>query len=458
MMHSVYKCGGRFKKVEVEENEDIISNLPSCLMDHILSFLPTKYAVATSVLSTKWKYLWTSITNLDFDDELLVEPINPQECTEQKLRSVEMSFINFIDRVLLHNISYLHTFRLRCTRSYDVSHLNVLVTTVLARKLHELHLFFQMEYYNGLAREVFTCTNLEVLELVGRFVLNVPTLVCLQNLKILLINKLGFSDDESIHRLLSGCPLLEELSIKRCDLKNISVLCISAPALKSLVINCWSKGGYKLVLNTPNLQDLEYYDYVAKGYLMNKLNGLVNADISLFLRHEVVHDNSVEELVAEFVEGISEVQRLRLSYYDSTKLCRSPLPIFVHLTCLDISCKNYLNVFWKSLLDFLESSPQLEKLIFAGLLSQEEVEENQTTYSWYPPEYVPSCLLFHLKDIYIRWFKGEIDELKMVEYFLKNSKVLEKLMIKSFIDRKSAEICTLQTLPRGSEKCRVVVF
>ncbi|XP_059648612.1 putative F-box/FBD/LRR-repeat protein At3g49030 [Cornus florida] len=141
--------------------------------------------------------------------------------------------------------------------------------------------------------------------------------------------------------------------------------------------------------------------------------------------------------------------------HEDPSVVQVPLPKFDHLTCLEIGC----NVAWNSLLDFLESSPQLEKLSFAGLPLQEEVEENQTTYSWYPPENVPSCSLFHLKVIYIWWFKGEIDELKMIEYFLKDSKVLKRLLIHPCIDTKSSGINIIaEMLPRGSEKCQVLFF
>lgn len=61
----------QFQKVDDEERlyeaKDRISNLPKSLIGHILSFLPTKYAVRTSILSSRWEQMWMSINNRDFD-------------------------------------------------------------------------------------------------------------------------------------------------------------------------------------------------------------------------------------------------------------------------------------------------------------------------------------------------------------------------------------------------------
>ena len=50
----------------VDRNIKCLNNLPEEILRYILSLLPTRDAIRTSILCKRWEYLWTSIPNLDF--------------------------------------------------------------------------------------------------------------------------------------------------------------------------------------------------------------------------------------------------------------------------------------------------------------------------------------------------------------------------------------------------------
>ncbi|XP_050384003.1 putative F-box/FBD/LRR-repeat protein At3g49040 [Argentina anserina] len=51
----------------------MISALPDDLLVSIVSLMPLKEAAATSVLSTRWRHIWTFVTTLDFQHDILFQ-------------------------------------------------------------------------------------------------------------------------------------------------------------------------------------------------------------------------------------------------------------------------------------------------------------------------------------------------------------------------------------------------
>lgn len=98
---------------------------------------------------------------------------------------------------------------------------------------------------------LFSCKSLTVLKLEGEFLLTVPEHVRLPCLNTLWLTDAVLYDDNSVKRLLSGCPVLEDLALNSCNVENIEVFDLSYPSLKWLDINC--RGDYGLILNAPNL-------------------------------------------------------------------------------------------------------------------------------------------------------------------------------------------------------------
>ncbi|KAG5564491.1 hypothetical protein RHGRI_000613 [Rhododendron griersonianum] len=395
---------------EEEQYEDRISNLPDSLIAQILSCLPTKYAVATSVLSTRWKQLWTSITSLDFDDKLLLLPHN-----QTNNPTLHWIFTSFVCRVLsLHRGKCVQKFRLKCTCTCDVSHVNGWIADMLLRDVRELDLSVHVEHSILLPQELFTCRTLVVLKLDDIYdvtVMDVPTSVSLPNLKILHLVGIGFVDDDSISRFLFGCPVLEELRMTRCVREDVGVINVVAPVLTSLIISeCLAEYTHglecKIVLDTPALLYLTISDSPAEGYLVGNLCHLIRADIDFL---EGRNDSTGSEGITNLLSGISGVQSLHLSNYSMEVISsgNSLLPKFHNMTYLELGAMP--NDGWKLLPELLENSPHLGTLVFE-------------------------------KVIEIRFFEGEKEEWEMVEYFLCNAKVLEKVNM-HYSDERD---CTIQ--------------
>ncbi|CAK9178787.1 unnamed protein product [Ilex paraguariensis] len=371
-----------FEGVKLLETKDRISNLPNSLIGHILSFLPTKYAVQTCVLTTKWKQMWTFISNIDFDSREIWSIDDP----------CHISFVKFVYRVLLFlKVSKVNKFHFRYYVDCDVSDVNAWLSTVLSCNVRELDLCISLKVPCLLSADLFTCNSLVVVKLGTKFVLNdVPSLVSLQNLTTLRLSSVEFRDDESTKRLFSSCPVLEGLALYQCEGKRTSVLKISAPALKTLYISypmsdSWAIyhhsefSKYKIELNIPGLLLLKYWGPVSEVYAMKNLCSLVKVDIQFYIDSGWGDYEFYQRSTTELAQEIYNVHSLHLSGgsidYDS----------------------------------FLANRPFRCGLLHDDIIIEDEIN----TDNWAPPERLPSCLKFHLKMIDIGEFEGEKYELKM---------------------------------------------
>ncbi|KAL1063810.1 hypothetical protein V6Z11_D13G168300 [Gossypium hirsutum] len=217
-----------------------------------MSSLPMKEAVRTCLLSTRLKDLFTSISNIELDGVL-------------RNKALRNRFMKFSDGFLsLRKDISMDRFRLGCGPGIDY------------RKINEWMLW----------NSRFTCKTLLTLRLFNlpSLVLTIPTHCCLPKLKVLHLNFLKFSDDESIRRLLSGCNSLEELLVQSCELSNLNKLNVCHRTLKRLTIS----GGdlapsCELEINTPNLVCFDFgYIYCEETrLLLRNLNSLSEARICI---------------------------------------------------------------------------------------------------------------------------------------------------------------------------------
>ncbi|GFY91758.1 hypothetical protein Acr_08g0001540 [Actinidia rufa] len=233
------------------ESEDRLSTLPEELRRHIISFLPMKDAVRSSILSRKWSRICYSLPNLIFEFHRFPN-------VESKLDR----FVEFIDQMISRqDDSRIKTFKLAFwVENETFTRIkNAWITFAVQRNVENLILTTQMGKTQSLPSCIFTSKSLKGLHL-GIHDLKLPTSIDLPNLKELVLMSVILADHNSTRKLFSSCPALETLVMKTCDLYHLGILAISAPNLKHFVIqNC--SGFYKCEINllTPRLKTFFYH-------------------------------------------------------------------------------------------------------------------------------------------------------------------------------------------------------
>ncbi|KAI9108058.1 hypothetical protein K1719_020931 [Acacia pycnantha] len=288
------------------EMRDRISDLPDSLLLHILSFLPAKDAVATSLLCKRWKPLWFSLPTL--------------ELRRQNFQSITF-FHQFVGKMLkLVDLKAVKKFVFEC--AYYKSHeyfipqrMSDWINAVITNKVEHL----ELDLYAGnndyeLPYNIFTAKDIKVLKLSGGVrVGSSLSHVNLSLLQVLHLKRVKFPDFRSLGILLSGCVLLRDLVIRY------------------LFVDIYPPRVY------PPLD-------------IGGLNHLVTSEVPQTLRPLSV---------------LSNVTFLRLHTYNFT--LGPDIPTFYNLTYLNFE---YYPHDWKTTLRLLQSCPKLEILVIQRLCSQ----------------------------------------------------------------------------------------
>jgi len=157
-----------------QEQEDRISSLPDCILSHIMSFLPTKSSVETSILSRRWCNIWKDVSVLDFSDESFEfvksdHDDMDQEVMDQRFKFF-LTFSLFVNGVFscLRKPYQIGKMRLSCTKSlvdnkFCRCSIDTRVRSVIGPDLKELDLILDdivviFTYY--LPTALSACTNL----------------------------------------------------------------------------------------------------------------------------------------------------------------------------------------------------------------------------------------------------------------------------------------------------------
>ncbi|KAK6280376.1 hypothetical protein POUND7_020643 [Theobroma cacao] len=397
------------------EDKDRISALADGILTHILSLLPTKDAVMTSLLSRRWRSAWTCVTNVELDDS--------------KVSNFEM----FAERVMSVHDARIKKFTLRCNDWHNSQLIHQWISTAVMRNVAELDISLLTFEMINLPDCVYTCESLEVLKLAGWFALEVPDskVVSLKRLKFLSFSWLQIKDDSYMTLLLSGCPVIEEIHIYKSMWEGLSTFSVCSPSLQRLSVDIEGRQVASkhctFVLDVPNLKYLALLNDVmalSENYFEEQASSIVSA------RLQVGNWVSPVPVIVKLLNHISStINDLWISYSTIEPIGRAndyaQLAAFNNLEYLKLEVESFAaSHYWSVVHHLLQLSPNLKLLVLTakGFASFAE---------WHQPDDVAECLLSNLVTLKVQGVDGEDRVMELIEYYLRNAMVLNQMYISS---------------------------
>jgi len=180
------------------------------------------------------------------------------------------------------------------------------VLIAVSHCLRELEVIYSSypEKPNILPSNLYTCKSLVILELCGEIRLDVPRMAFLPSLKTLQLHSVRYLNEDSLHRLLSNCPVLEDLLVDLVLSDSMEKLTVVVPSLQ--ILSLFIPHSYEIdgiVIETPSLKYFKLIDHNSKSHycLVKNMPNLIEADIDVEL-------HSIKSLIG----SITSVKRLSI--------------------------------------------------------------------------------------------------------------------------------------------------
>ncbi|XP_037439176.1 F-box/FBD/LRR-repeat protein At1g13570-like [Triticum dicoccoides] len=404
-------------------------DLPEDVLCTILSKLPAKEAVRTSVLSTDWRCTWTACPRLSFG----VDDVSTN--AKRKHQHTQM----FIDRV--NAVLTKHS-----GRAVDQLEIKFIFETKLVDHLNNWIRFAMSAHTKSLAFDLAPPDNFPKYGDHYRFPFeqftdnkSVSCLACLQLSFVCFepppANFIGFPNLRKLHlhvlkttrqdleSILSSCVNLEWLSLLRCHLKDqMKVVRRPLSHLRYLkVVHCDIT---KIEFNAPMLSTF-VYDGPYIPITLHHAAKLENATIR-FLGAVFQH------CIASLLNGLPDVHNLTLHLgmqeLEARWMLNSPR-VFSHLRhvqiLLIIHYEEYDKILY--LVSFLRVAPFIEKL---------EVHFHDIGTLWFATDgplrqEMPPCedKLVNLKDVRVTGFRGARGQAEFLMHVVENAPAIEVVTV-----------------------------
>ncbi|XP_023642719.1 F-box/FBD/LRR-repeat protein At3g14710 [Capsella rubella] len=390
--------------------EDRFSSLHESIVSRILSHLPTVEAVSTSVLSKTWMNMWTSITELQFDDKTHRDPKDSR-------------FTDFVDRVL-GNIGSprINSFYLSSVNSYDEDLLISWLSEVLKRKLQSLVVTCQELDSVNFSPLFPSFASLVELRLRTKSILDISAPALLPNLKFFSLEDARIFNMSSVSRnLVLNFPVLETFEASYCRCFRTNTVILDSPLLRVFeMFKCTSahvpnaSQVCKISVLSSKLEKITFSGDDSRKFLLSFPPSLSDAYLALssqwskkFLRSFTCVKSLGLEISKDFY--VNEVPKFRqLVYlhliYDMTQYCK--------------------------LTQFLEAAPILEMLSIRDLASPRSTPTTKFLKELRAEE-SPDCVRTMLKVLQIRFFKPNRLQISVMRWVMDNAEILGSVILSS---------------------------
>ena len=286
---------------------DILSTLPDSVLCIILSKLPIRVAIQSSVLSKRWRFLYREMPTLILSPYLLTPPhLRPPTVDPFSVATVEniissilqLQSLDLEGLCLSNDIEPWNPSPISSPWQFTRQRIANWLQCVSTKKVKKLILRDSPQRESPVPEALFWCTRLSFLAVYNYILTHIPTqFTGFNHLSICIFYSIQFSD-ESLGCFLSHCPLLRRLELVQC-------VGVQRPSISSLSITdlfvCVQT--QNLTVNCPKLKNLKICNQVnelrVNGVLFQEISPAIKAlqmhlgnDLTSLSLDSRVHDKS----------------------------------------------------------------------------------------------------------------------------------------------------------------------
>ncbi|KAJ4905202.1 F-box protein [Raphanus sativus] len=442
--------------MDSRRNQNRLSNLPEHLLVLIISNLPFKEAVKTSVLAKPWKHLHHGTTNVSFKESDFVK--RSVSSSEESLREARVAFVRFV-------VNWVSRFPGDVIESFELC---LSKPAGFEAEIKHLIEFAVSKNVKNLVLDFSDLTCVASNQARPAVMFQLPECVYNQaNVESLKLFACGFNPSRFANRcsfkslcfgwielgkimiLLSKSPLLESLTIQNCWNVGLESITGDNNRLRELVFeNCDFATEYTM-LELPNIQVFKYTGTFHYFQFLTVNRRMEEA----YLDYGTETDDEMGQLLCDLLYDLLSARKLTVCPFlvKAIKDSDDPVRLKAPMETRHLVIKtNLVPDEFVGIRLMINSCPELETLTFQMLppvsVARTSPGFNPKSYWTYPISH--KCLKKTLKVVELRSFTGGTYELVMLKYLIRTGCVLERVDLYLPVGTSESEKASVRVMMR----------